>query len=534
MLWDTVELQLIVQSLAATIPRLSNKGTVFGIRAETFRSQPNAITATFQDALTYDWREGTKRWSGDGYSGVGQYQYSIQRLSSVVSTSPVVFPKCSPAQNMSTGAGQVSFPVKTWRPRNFNDSTSESPEWEVKSKAYNVIIPKKDTTHSLQHQWIDLPTDQFGPVSGGLLLRLPGVVPNTSQAVVACSISAFWFSSQVTSDSVTDQAAWSFTELMKTPRPKIRTDLNASSAEASKSRRLISIRDDWFRSLTPQTPCVSHGNQYEELTTLQCLFSDVGLTTVFEDMRTHLRSRWNGETCVYQPPNPSETDVELWNQADCGNGGKHQLLEMMLASVFANGLSRYGSRHAFDPISIRNSPYDPSRWLLKSLPRAPDYYASLLSNKPHHDAILPAPALADSKYITLRMHMQVFGYAWYASGYSEYLAITVVVIYMLIALAHTIWVVTKGITSSSWDTMTELLSLALQSPASKALRGTGAGIERLETYQRIMKLRVRDEGKDAKVVLVVDEDGDNTNNMSSPFLTTGVSYRRVKTDEEYV
>ncbi|KAL8905176.1 MAG: hypothetical protein Q9171_006774 [Xanthocarpia ochracea] len=408
----------------------------------------------------------------------------------------------------------------------------KSTQWEDKSKAYDVIIPKYDTTHSLQHQWIDLPTDRFGPVSGGLLLQLPGNVPNTSQAVIACSISASWFSGQIMSDSLTDQAAWSIPESKK-QWAIIRTDLNASSAEASKYRRLISIRDDWFRSLTPPTPCASHSNQSKQVTTLQCLFSDVGLTSVLEDMRTQPQPRWNGKTCHYQLPDPSETDVDRLSRIDCGNGGKYQLLEMMLASVFANGLSRYGSRHAFDQISIRNSPRDPSHWLLKSLPRAPDYHASLLSNKPHHDAILPAPAFADSKYVTLRMRVHVVGYAWYASAFSDYLAIMVVIIYMLIALAHTIWVVATGITSSSWDTVTEILGLALQSPASKALSGSGAGIERLGTYQRMMKLRVREEWPDEEIVLVVDEDGNDKDSQSSPLQTTGVRYRKVEIDEEY-
>ena len=180
-------------------------------------------------------------------------------------------------------------------------------------------------------------------------------------------------------------------------------------------------------------------------------------------------------------------------------------------------------------------PHNPSRWLLKSLPRAPDYYASLLSNKPLHDAILPAPA-SGPKYVTLRMRVQVLGYAWYAryaSGFSEYFAITVVVVYMLIALVHTVWVVSTGVTSSSWDTVTELLALALQSPVSKALKGSGAGIERLGTYQRLMKLRVREEGQEEKVILVVDEDGNDTNIQSSPSRTTGLRYRRVEIDKDY-
>ncbi len=240
------------------------------------------------------------------------------------------------------------------------------------------------------------------------------------------------------------------------------------------------------RSLTPPTLCGSHSNLSRQSTPLQCLFADVGLTTLVEDLSTQLQPQRDGSACSYQLPDPSETDVERWNRADCSNDGKNLLLEMVLASVFANGLSRYGSRHAFDQVSIRNSPHDSFRWQLKSLPRASDYYTSLLRNKPDHDAILPAPPSADSNYVTLRMRVEVFGYAWYASGYSDYLAIVVVLIYMRNALTHTIWVVATGVTSSSWDTVTELLTLALQSPGSEALKGSGAGIERLRTYNPTM------------------------------------------------
>ncbi len=252
MSWDSFLFRpVVIQSLAAKIPRLSNRGTPLGVgKPQTSWFQPNAVTAIFQEALSNDWLEGTSRWSGSGFSAASQYHYTRRRLSSVVSTSPVVLPRCLPARNMSTGAGQVSFPVKTWAPRKINDPITESREWEDRSEHYNVIIPEMRTTHSLQHQWIDLPTDQFGPVSGGLLLQLPRTVPDNSQAVVACSISASWLSGPVTSDSTVDQGAyafaeWDFQKRLSLSLVTIRSDLNASSAEASKFRRLISIHDEW-------------------------------------------------------------------------------------------------------------------------------------------------------------------------------------------------------------------------------------------------------------------------------------------------
>ena len=81
-------------------------------------------------------------------------------------------------------------------------------------------------------------------------------------------------------------------------------------------------------------------------------------------------------------------------------------------------------------------------------------------------------------------------------------------------MIHTIYTLIRGKTSSSWDTATELLALALQSPVAGALRGSGAGVERLGTYMRMVKLRaIRDEGVQRegigeRLVLVTDEGDD--------------------------
>ena len=531
MMWDTYGLQpLVAQSLALVIPRLVNTIGVGGFNRETFTSQPNMISAIFQDALTKDWRLSANVWSGSRLSAKREYRYADQRISSVVTTNPVVLPRCSPAQNVSVGPSHVMFPVKRWTNRKIDPSDHGSTQWEDDDRPYNVDISSHNVSSSLRYEWINLPVDQFGPVSGGVSLYLPRNASDTTQAVIGCTISAFWFSGEMTSDSLTHEAAWSLTESNKQWAP-IRTDLNASSAEAIQSRRLIAIRKDWFRSLTPLTFCSSLTNQSQQVTTLECLFSDVGLLTILDDMRTQSQLQYIGETCVQQPPNSSETDVHRWNNDVCGNGGKHQLLELVLGTILADGLSRYGSRHAFDQSSMNDS-RDPFRWELKSLPKAPDYYTSLLSDRPRHSAILPAPA--DSDQVNLHMRVEVAGYAWYASSFSDYLAITVVLIYMLIALVHTVWVLVTGVTSTSWDTVTELLALALGSPVSNALNGSGAGIERLKTYRRMLKLRVKREGGNDRLVLLVDDEenvmNDRTNSSEGP----EARYTTVDVDTEYL
>ena len=527
MMWDTYHMQpLVVQGMASKIPRLMSRAGVIHLDRETSMTQANAITAVFQNALTQDWQHGARNWSGSPFSAKGEFKYADQRLSSVVTLNPMVLPACSIAQNVSTGPSQIMFPVKAWKNREGHGSS----QWEEDWKPFNVTIVNDTMSSYFYHEWVDLPTDQFGPVSGGILLHMPRTQPDSTRAVIGCSISASWFSGEITSDSLNNQGAWALSESSK-QWATIRIDLDVSSPDASKSRRLVTIRKDWFQSLTPLTPCIKPTNKSQKLTTLGCIFSDVGLLTIFHDLRTQDQPRYVNGSCIKKPPDPSETDVDRWNRVDCGNGAKHQLLEIILGAVFVNGLSRYGSRHAFDPTSMELWDQNPFKWELKSLLKAPDYYTSLLSGGSRQHAVLPAPAGSDT--VKLHMHIAVTGYAWYARSFSDYFALAVVIIYMMIALAHMAWVLMTGVTSSSWDSVTELLALALGSPVPGALEGSGAGIERLGTYRRMVRLRARKEEEDERLVLLVDGDEDVVKGRTESTGNLGAQFDTVAVDAAY-
>ena len=279
------------------IPNLLNSGTIVSFFKETSITQPNAITATFQDSLMGDWRQAAGHWSGSRFSSGNQYQYADQRLSSVITSSLVVLPRCSLAQSVTAGQNQVTFPVKAWTSRTVNATDGGSFQWEINERPYNITILSRDLTNVVQHEWIDLPTDQFGPVSGGIVVHLPNNDSDTSYALVACSISAYWSSGEMKSDSLSHDAAWSFTGPIK-KLGNSRKILDATSDEANRYFRLINIGEKWFQSLSPQISCVSRGNQSAEpTTTLGRLFSDVGLLTVLHAMRT-LGYRPFSMTCV--------------------------------------------------------------------------------------------------------------------------------------------------------------------------------------------------------------------------------------------
>jgi len=407
---------------------------------------------------------------------------------------------------------------------------------------FNISTFDSEYSNELQINWASLPTDRFGPVSGGIYLHIPWNPTTRSQAVIGCSISAMWFYADAASDSIIGDEAWSITNLDGSS-PKIMMDLDASSAQARDYHRLITLKERWYRSLTPSTPADSK-NQSQSYNTLQRLFSDVGIAADLVAQRTQPQPLYDQLTklCVLRTPDANTTDVDRLNSGNCGAIGKYQLTELILASTFANGLSRYGSRRAFNLAASAESRSNPFKWDLKKPPRAPGIAQSLISLKPKHSAVLPAPP--GSGFVTQQMTCEVFGYAWYASSSSDYLAAGVVMAYMLIAIAYTVWVlVFTGVTSSSWDTVTELLALALQSPVPETMSGSGAGVERFAAYSRLVRLRARreeDGGRQRvheKLVFVVGDEKISSNTegaLGGGGRGGSVRHRKVMVDEEYL
>jgi len=135
------------------------------------------------------------------------------------------------------------------------------------------------------------------------------------------------------------------------------------------------------------------------------------------------------------------------------------------------------------------------------------------------------------------MRCEVFGYGWYANSSTDYLATAVVVLYMIVAITYTGRVLITGVTSSSWDTVTELLALALQSPIPEALSGSGAGVEKLGTYKRLVRLRARTEEGGAqdrtkeRLVLIIDSEGISERKKKE---LDGIRNRPVVVDEKYL
>ena len=531
---------IVVESAAARIPRLFLSGTTYGRNRETSMSQANAITATLQESLTQDWNEIAKsKKSGAAIIPANEYKYAFRRVSSVSTTNPKVQVRCAEAQNLSTNEYEVNFPVRRWVDRILKFTDKGSGFWQDDPAALNLSSTNLHPSNDLQIDWISLPTDRFGPVSGGLYLQFPMEPTMRSRAVIGCSISATWIHASIASDSQLHEAAWSI-PIYGRMKANVQMGLNATSPHYKDYERLITLKERWYRSLTPFTPYEDCNNQSQKVTTLERLFADVGIATDLVAQRTQPQFEYDPseKICSFVPANSSSyTDVDRLNSDTCNYGSIQVLIEVILASTFANGLSRYGSRRAFNLSGVYNSK-DPFSWILNKPPWAPQWEHSLVDINARHNAVLPPPS--HSNFVTLRMQCEVVGYSWYAHTITDYLATAVVGIYMLVAIVHMIWVLSFGVTSSSWDTITELLALALRSPIPDSLSGCGAGVKILGTYNRLVKLGARGEAKDKPsrsgetlALIVVDRNGTSGLEQNLGAASDAMKYRKVVVDRLY-
>jgi len=75
---------------------------------------------------------------------------------------------------------------------------------------------------------------------------------------------------------------------------------------------------------------------------------------------------------------------------------------------------------------------------------------------------------ASKKILKLQMQVQVPGYAYGATSEASRFAILILLIYVFIAISHVIYsVFYTGMTSSSWDTVSEIIVLALRSTSGR-------------------------------------------------------------------
>ena len=335
----------------------------------------------------------------------------------------------------------------------------------------------REYSANIRMQWVSLPTTVFGSVSIGLLFEMPWV-SSYSRTAVGCTVQASWRDGTITATSDASYFAWHIQEWKD------------AAAVATNTTPLVPLELDptWLELLTPAALDLPIPTSGRPLNTLEAIINSSTIANFMSD---------GYNTCAMADAPGNGTETWYWN-GEC-DGAQLFLLETVTATVIADGLSRYRSILAFTSIGevLAN-------WQAVAFPPKQTYAIDLLTG---NDAFLVPPSSWNVSQLFTSFALD--GYAYWASDPTDYLAMVVTGLYVLIVVSHLVWLLRYQVSSSAWDSVTELIVLCQNSPPTTALRGTSAGIAALKTYKKMVRLRAMrdaDNADNEHIILVFEED----------------------------
>lgn len=197
-------------------------------------------------------------------------------------------------------------------------------------------------------------------------------------------------------------------------------------------------------------------------------------------------------------------------------------IESILAMMFTDALARVGSNATLQgELKGRGKPrladWEDGPWVDEFM-QFGDAYA------------IDAPANAE--WYSSRLSVSVVGYAYSSDGATSKLACSILLFHVLLAFIHTIYSLKSGLSSSSWDSVAELVALAMNSTPSDALRNTCAGIELPSTMGLPVKIVESAQAEEHLEMLVEVPRDEETDTLE--LLNTGkVVHRSVTVNKEY-
>jgi hypothetical protein len=475
----------LIQSPLNMVPPVLNSFQLLDEYERTAALQPHAATIIKMQQAVREWNTAA---SASKRRSLRQFQWTYDLETLGFTTSPWVRVKCTDAQNLSASATDAQFPYVYWRDKSFpvpvyRNSTGFSGD----ARYGNISRLDRTASSRLRTQWVSLSKDRFGDVHSnqtisGLLIEMPWV--DGSRVALGCSVAASWHKSLLRSVRSTSYGAWSVA------LSSYDYGNYGDSPDSVNSNQPVELDESWLKLLSAPSP--RRENNATEWNILEDLLIDTGIAGVTEDYRGRPQPIWSRSTsrCEYAMMATSSTDTDLWNDSTCNKGDKRYFIEMLLASMVVDGLSRYGSHRAYEMHP------DTRDWQLRTLHT---YNSSrLLSGLGTFKGF---PNEVPSAWLEVFVN----GYAYYPSSRSDFLALAVVCLYIVIAGSHviaTLLLPQHRVTSSTWETLTELLVLCQNSPPPIAgqLRNASAGIQRQRTYATIVKVRA----------VKVGESGDET------------------------
>ncbi|MCJ1307797.1 hypothetical protein MMC25_001445 [Agyrium rufum] len=439
--------------------------------SSTYICQPNALTVITQQTLMRDWYSATKT-PNEAKDTLFPYLSNFQFASAVTATSVSMFPRtyvhCTAARNLTREDTVVGF--------GYIDPQQLAPwGWAplVDIRPVDISHLDRDSSSHVRTQWVSLPEEESKPVSTGLLFELPWSQPSNSRVVAACSVVASW-----------------------TPRGKYHKVKSHDDPTSIPSNLLvrsfiqpIKLTPDWLDLLTSVAPDPPVVTDSWRPSTLENLFVAAGFDTLTQDLRSYpyYASSPSGHGCSFGNLNANLTDLELWNWPLCNVANYTNFIQLTLARLISDGLSRRLSWRAYE------SRPPLAQWFSNNIgrnaPNGKDTYGRRILRGRENAVNLTGRSPGQ---IVQRIDFAVQGLRYRISSATDYLAVLVAVTYLLLSSAHVLYALKHRVTSSSWDTVSELMLLTFNSPPVPAFHGTLAQIGRWRTYKKKLRIRAQE------------------------------------------
>lgn len=88
----------------------------------------------------------------------------------------------------------------------------------------------------------------------------------------------------------------------------------------------------------------------------------------------------------------------------------------------------------------------------------------------------------------------IYGWSYQVDNVGTELALTVVIAYCLFAMVHIFYALISGISGSAWNSVAELVALAMNSNATTVLQNTCAGIIGVKAFRTNVQILETTEG----------------------------------------
>ncbi|MCJ1379418.1 hypothetical protein MMC17_002519 [Xylographa soralifera] len=357
----------------------------------------------------------------------------------------------------------VPYSQATWAdPQLHNIYTNETWNVDLASIWNTTLLTERMADYSVYAAWVDLAEYTVKP-SIAIVLAFPAVFPTACQgatngdggclaspdqtsSIVACSVDARWLADAQWIDPTLDNSIHAAT-------PDAAGLLSSLSTATDLRARPIDIGLDWAEALSVPV-------SKSPLTTLESVLN----------------------ATIMGPTNPNgiflpNYTYDAQDYAEYNNN----IIKKALAMIITDGLARVGLK--YHTYAMYNGSSDM-------------YCISCVES-----VILEGNTSVD--WVEWNIATSRFGYGYGLNTVTSKIAAVVLIIYGPIAIIAIAVLMIRNRTSNSWSSLSEIVALAVNSPPTRVLKNTGAGVGRLKTWKEIVRIRATE---DRRLHMIFDGD----------------------------